>query len=170
MELGSLDGRDQETVRVDGEGGAHFESADEPEEEATGDNLEEILERQRHDQERRCFLISRDGVDHGPFNLKDLLKMVESDRLYNTDRIRFRTQDKEHPLMAVDHPVLRDAFEARLEAARKAEEAAQKKAEAAELAKEDAPPSMAGTLVRVVMAIAVLGAIAWVLYQRSGGG
>jgi hypothetical protein len=116
------------------------------------------------------YLVTRGGVDEGPYSLENLIRMVERGELLNADTITLRGDRGQ--LLAVDHPRLRELFEARARAAdRRSSGGAPVRRPAPNRAHARAPaPRRSGALVWILVAIVAFAAAGFVLWQRAGGG
>jgi hypothetical protein len=130
----------------------------------------------REDPSAANYLVARDGVDHGPYSIKDLTAMIRKGELHNADTLT-RRQD-ESQILAVDHPKLREVFELRARAQDKRTKTNPKDMPVPNAVRREIVSSSAkgsssrgmGTVVWVLLALAVFAAAGWVLWQRSGGG
>jgi hypothetical protein len=116
----------------------------------------------------RQFVVTRDGVDRGPYTLGALERMAERGELRSYDKVLDRREQT--PMLAVDVPELRVRFEAKI---RKEEE--QKEIERLRLrqpsgAAARVPRSSRGTLAWVVVALLAFAAAGWWLWRQQGGG
>jgi len=118
------------------------------------------------------YILTRDGIDQGPYGIDDLIKMIKRKELTSVDSIRDRSTDE--TVMVADVPALREVLqglvikeerEARGKPVGKAA-AAQERAAAR---KPGAPRSALGTVLlvlAVILAFAAAGAFLWL--RRSG--
>jgi hypothetical protein len=121
------------------------------------------------------YMLTRGGVDQGPFSFLQLSGMARRGELQSTETVTRRTDD--HSAMAVDYPELREIFNARIERERRrASETGAHKLPAD--SKGSSPGSSKaqtghkkskGTLLWILATLAIFGAAAWVLWKRSGG-
>lgn len=150
------------------EGGSALIDIDGPSDSLVGRSLDE-------DDPR--FIVTRRGVDEGPYSLRDLRTMIRKREVYNTDRLSVRGEVGD--MMAVDHPKLREVFQAM---ARKDDRmgtqpnvptpsmTSGKVRDIVSTSPKSARSAGGGTLVWIVIAIVAFAAAGWVLWQRSGGG
>ena len=128
------------------------------------------------DEDDPRFIVTRRGVDEGPYSLRDLRTMIRKREIHNTDRLSVRGEIGD--MMAVDHPKLREVFQAM---ARKEDRmGTQPNVPTPSMAagqvrdivssSPKAARSGGGTLVWIIIAIVAFAAAGWVLWQRSGGG
>lgn len=127
------------------------------------------------DEDDRRFILTRDGVDQGPFDIDTLVRMVKRGEIASVDRVRER-RDQESVLVA-DIPELRQVIEQKMIKAQRAQTGLTPLIQPSNRpARKASPVSSTGgggrglsTIVLVLVVIgAFLGAAAW-LYTKSQG-
>jgi hypothetical protein len=145
--LGTIDGAVTEVARVTAAGTTRREVSTAADPRAS---------RPRRDE----FLVRRNGVDQGPYDLAELRELARAGNLFSTDRL----WSDDHSVLAVDVPELRTVFEDRM-----AREAAAARALAEVAARKQAAAGSGralrstGTIVLVVVIVAVFVALAILL-------
>jgi hypothetical protein len=129
----------------------------------------------KEDSKRPNYLITRGGVDQGPFSLNDLVALARKGELVNADTLTLRSNHSQ--MLAVDHPRLREVFSKRAEAQDLKSGAINVPIDPVGRGNRDIvstrttpKSSSSGTLLWLVIAIVVFAAAGWVLWQRSGAG
>lgn len=146
-----------------------------PSDSAAGVGLAEVqLTNKDEPKPGAVYLVLRNGMEHGPYSIDDLLAMLKRGQIGNIDQVRHQTESEWK--LAVDVPELREFLEDKL---RKQQAAAKKQAAREQQMRETAAKQEAERRHRtrssvigasaVILVIAVVAAAGWFMWQQGQG-
>jgi hypothetical protein len=118
------------------------------------------------------YILTRDGVDQGPYDIKALIAMIKKKELTSVDSLRDRTTDE--TVMVVDVPALHEVLQGMViqeEREKRGLPLTKDGKAAARAAKRaaGAPRSFLGTALLILAVLLLFGAAGVFLWLRHGG-